>query len=84
MSNSLISDLIGDFSKFHRKTDFFEMDVAVHRPAQSSSEPETLQKVPPHTLDLPKIGQEPNELRSFAQSSLEDRKIMLASRPVDF
>ena len=60
------------------------MVVAVHRPAQKSLEPETLQKVPPHTLDFRKIGQGPNELRSFAQNSLEDRKITLASRPVDF
>ena len=60
------------------------MFVPVDRAAQRSSEAETLQKVPPHTLDRGKIGQSPNELRSFEKSSSQRRKIMLASGTVVF
>ena len=38
--------------------------MPVGRAAQRSSEAETLQEVPPYTLDPPKIGQRPDELRS--------------------
>ena len=48
-----------------RNDDFFEMFMPVGRAAQRSSEAETLQEVPPYNLDPPKIGQRPNELRSF-------------------
>ena len=60
------------------------MFMAVHRAAQKSSEAETLQKVPPHTLDRGEIGQSLNELRSFAQSSSQERGVTLASGMIVF
>ena len=69
-----IRSIFGAIIASLKNGDFSRMFMADSRAAQGNSEAETLQKVARHTLDRRKLGQSPNELRSFGQISYNAEK----------